>query len=162
MLVCVAWGGGLGVKSARAAQSLIVTTTVADAGGGILNSGGKLLLDSCTFVGNRSEYGGGAIASVTDLSGVTLTIRNCTLAVNWAGEVGDGGHAIHNSAGLTVIESSTIVANGIGGTRGAVYSTPGPNTRTEANEIGGARTHDPGIKSAMLYRLSYDLMPLAR
>ena len=78
-----------------------------DGDGGGIDNEGTLLLDSCTLANNRAGQGG-AIFSITDQNGRTLTVRNSTLSGNTATTRGGG---VYNFRGLAVIESSTIAGN---------------------------------------------------
>jgi len=64
-------------------------------GAGLAIFNASVLVEGCLFSGGSVDYGGGAIYSVEALSGMT-TIRNCTIAGNWAGQYG-GGICISNA-----------------------------------------------------------------
>lgn len=71
-------------------------------GGGIFNGGATLTLTDCTIIGNRAGNGGG----IFHLDH-TLTLRGCTVTDNTAGH----GGGIFNAASLQVEDGATIGPN---------------------------------------------------
>jgi hypothetical protein len=82
-----------------------------------LNSGIALTLNKLTVANGRDAvHGGGAILN----NGGTLTINNCTFSGNSSGAAGNtasdsGGGAIHNWSGTATISNSTFSGNHVDG-----------------------------------------------
>ena len=94
----------LTIQDGNAILSSSGETDNSDRGGGIYNSG-SLTVTNTTFVGNRADYAGGAIANYLDGS---LTVENSTFFDNAANTYGGG---IDNYAGFVTIGNSTFANN---------------------------------------------------
>lgn len=88
--------------------------TTTGTGGGIYVLGGTLTLNQCTLSGN-SAGNGGAIYNNS-----TLTLNQCTLSANSASSIGGGG--VCNSGTLT-LSQCTLSGNSAGTAWGAVFTT---------------------------------------
>jgi hypothetical protein len=87
-----------------------------NSGGGVVNSGANLTLDSCT-VANNTATGFGA--GIDTGGGTTTTIINSTIADNTVTNLAAGG-GIHATGDLA-IANSTITGNVASGTGGSGY-----------------------------------------
>ena len=90
-------------------------------GGGIYNNSGTLTLSDCTLMDNRADQAGGGIYNTG-----TLTMSDCTLIRNRADEVG-GGIANRSYGGILTMNNCTVSTNsagngGLGGYGGGVFS----------------------------------------
>jgi hypothetical protein len=85
-------------------------------GGGILNNGGTLTVNSCTFTSNGSSGGGGGIYNAQGM----LTVSNSAFLSN-TGPFGGGG--IANFAMATVTTSAFTSNSGGAGGGGAIYNS---------------------------------------
>jgi nitrous oxidase accessory protein NosD len=101
-------------------------------GGGIVNNGGSLTLDTATVSGNASGYqgnGGGIFnsgAGTVELIQTTVTNNTTSLYANGAG--------IYNDGGTLQLTDSTVTANttGYAGNGGGIYSNGGTLTLTNS------------------------------
>lgn len=85
-----------------------------NSGGAVLNTGSFTAV-RCTFSGNMSGFGGGAVASIGATS--VLSLENCTLAGNTA----FFGGAVHHINGASTFTHCSVSRNtGTGGTGGMV------------------------------------------
>ena len=118
----------LTISSSTLSDNTATASSGLNARGGAIYASGALTIAGSTLRDNRAQFGG-ALYSNTDLSGKTLTLRNCTLSGNMATTRGGG---LRNFQGLSVIESCTIVGNEApAGAGGGVASYGDSNTRTE-------------------------------
>lgn len=102
-------------------------------GGGIYNYG-NLIVNRCTFAGNHSSHGGGAINAIAG----SLTVSNSTFYNNNAGY---GGGAIINYAPATM-NQCTVVSNSATAYPGGLFGFAG--TLTLKNSIVAANFSPPG------------------
>ncbi|MBC7772403.1 MAG: hypothetical protein H7210_07910, partial [Pyrinomonadaceae bacterium] len=106
----VGHGGGIRMfESGLTLRNCTIThNTALTAGGGLSwNAWGSLLIEDCTFRGNRMLQGNGGGISI---STGALTMRRTTMADNVAGSHGSGG-AISSGGGVVTIESCDFVNN---------------------------------------------------
>lgn len=87
-------------------------------GGGILNDGGWLLLQSSTVISNTGSSGGG----LHNRNGGRATISAATVISNHAGVNGGGVFNVGSGSVVTITNDSQIRDNGAGNTGGGVYS----------------------------------------
>jgi len=136
-------GGGIyfNASSGTVKNCIFIRNTANPGGGGGVSAcfGSSPVLADCTFMENSATYGGGA--HCWDNSYLTLT--NCTVRENSAGEVGGGVYCCANNSSVTItdctitgnsamsggglwsgINSSAIVTNCIIRGNSAIGSTP--------------------------------------
>ncbi|MBX7222137.1 MAG: hypothetical protein K1Y36_19450, partial [Blastocatellia bacterium] len=85
-------------------------------GGAVRSTAGNLTLTGCSFSGNNSSNGGGAVDAATT-AGV-LTVSDCTFTNNTCANA--GGAIIISSPGPNFISNSTFNSNSTTGTAGAI------------------------------------------
>ncbi|MEP4810081.1 MAG: choice-of-anchor Q domain-containing protein, partial [Luteolibacter sp.] len=90
-----------------------------DKGGVIHNNQSDLTLDSCTFLGNSSNFAGGAIYNNGSTGSASLTLVSCTLSGNYAQQYGG---AIYNDHGTLDLDSCTLSENSANLEGGAIYN----------------------------------------
>lgn len=109
-----------------------------DSGGAILNEG-LFTAVRCTFSGNTSGFGGGAIATLG--ASTVLVLENCTLSGNTA----SFGGAVRHSGGSSTFTHCTISGNtGTGGTGGMVIEG-GTATFRHSIVAGNSATGTPDV-----------------
>ncbi len=106
-----------------------------DVGGAIYNNGGTLTLAQCTLSSNSAGNSGGAILNVRG----SLELTQCTLSGNSAG--GDGG-AIFNQRGSTLMQC-TLSGNSAGFNGGAIFNI-GASTLTLCTLSGNSSSFGTG------------------
>ena len=79
-------------------------------GGGMLNNGSRLTVNSCVFVANTCTHGGG----MANINNAYLTIMNCTFVENSASFGGGDGGGIHNHNSTSMIVNCTFRNNAAG------------------------------------------------
>lgn len=81
-------------------------------GGGFMNEDGSCTVANCTFLGNYSEYGGGAVAQYSN--GI-LNMDNCTIQSNFSDQFGGGIIVRNGTLNLTNCDVSNNESDGSGG-----------------------------------------------
>jgi len=130
------------------ARALIAGLTISkgqasDAGGGLANLGGKVILRNCTFSLNSSDGGGGAIFN----DGGIMQIDNCTFSQN-SGSIATAGAIFNRSvrgSGVVTVNNSTFSGNGA---QNAGTVQNGTTVDTPAYLILRNCTFGPGAASA--------------
>jgi hypothetical protein len=89
-----------------------------DAGGGIFNNGGSLMITNGTLANNHASVSGGGIYS----NGGSVTITNSAIANNEAERAGGG---IFNSGGSLMLNTSTLSSNSSEDSGGGIYNKSG-------------------------------------
>lgn len=103
--------------------------------------GGSVQVVNAAFIGNYSEYDGGAIANREG----TLTVKNSTFINNTAD---DGAGAIENSAGTLTVENTTFSGNTSRDDGGAIYTQSGNATILSSTFFGNtSKEYDGGAIS---------------
>lgn len=107
------WGAGIGNGGTIALANCTFSKNYASwKAGGVANGEARGTLESCTFVGNRAEYGG---AMYNGEGHATLT--NCDVV----GNSGVTGGAFYNSDGAVTMINCTVRRNWCSGRGGVVY-----------------------------------------
>lgn len=111
-------GGGIMVYYQTGANNAVANISdclftdneaVSNCGGGFSANGGQVLLDRCTFTGNRSTIFGGAVHWDADISvSPSLTIRDCTFTSN----VSDNGSGTDGQGGALSVQTGTVTLTG--------------------------------------------------
>jgi hypothetical protein len=109
-------------------------------GGGIYNWG-VTTVNNSTVISNTAAGHGGGIFSEQG----TLIVRNgSTIGVVGAGNHADiDGGGIHNYAGTTTVENSTVISNTADDDGGGIYNNTGTTT-LDGSTVGGNRAVDGG------------------
>jgi hypothetical protein len=113
----------------------------ANAGGGILNTGGTLTLNNCVIDGNGTGNSVGANGGGISHSGI-LIINNSTLKNNKAGALGSGG-AINMEAGTATLTNCTIHKDTSGNNGGAIFA----NNTSTLNLINCTITNNTALRN---------------
>ncbi|HWB21031.1 MAG TPA: hypothetical protein VG711_12070 [Phycisphaerales bacterium] len=80
-----------------------------EAGGALYNQKDNVNLTNCVFTGNTATYGGGAIINDEVEDEATLTLTNCTLALN----VADDGSSVTTFGGGFINAGTMVVHNSV-------------------------------------------------
>ena len=111
---------------------------IVDDGGGVLNAGGVLTLNRCTFTLNAAVGRGGAVRN----EGAAVILTDSTVSNNTA--MDDGG-GIHNAfAGDVTITGSTISGNSAGMAGDGIFNTGDDVTITNSTVSGNVAVGDGG------------------
>jgi hypothetical protein len=121
-----------------------------NSGGGIVNSGANLTVDSCTVANNNAASAG---AGIYTLGGTTTTIINSTLASN-TGVVGSGIYA----NGDLVIANSTVTGNSASGGYGGGVFAGASFTLASSIIAGNVGFGAPDIDSSGAISLGYNIV----
>lgn len=121
-------------------------------GGGVVNQGGTLTLDSCLVTRNRTDAGGDDGGGIDCDNGSVTTIKNSTISRNRSFDAGGGIHVL--DATLNVLASKVkkntmdnLIGGGIGGgiaIGGAAAIVAIQDSSIEGNES----SHGGGIRTA--------------
>ena len=105
-------------------SGLTITGGNAGDGGGIIDWGENLVLDSVAITGNTAAGegadGGGLWADDSNDDGMSLTIRDSTVSGNSAEGEG-GGIYLYSTGGPVLIQNTVISGNDAGGSGGGIY-----------------------------------------
>lgn len=103
---------------------------------------GTLTLNNCTLTGNTAGQNGGCIYS---FSSSLLTLNNCILSGNSTTDAGYGdGAGIYNSFGTVKLNNSTLSNNAAAKSGGGVYSLVGTLTLNNSNLTGNSAARSGG------------------
>lgn len=152
-------GGGGAIYSSRNANTTIINSTIsgndADGGsGGGITSLGTLMLDHCTFSGNRASTGG-----AVDVRGAQLTMSNTILAnsLSSAGSIQD--LLVSSSSNVDIINKNNLIEScgssfscplAISVTGNVNYIAADPQLNDLADNGGPTLTHMPCPTSAAI------------
>jgi hypothetical protein len=97
------YGGAILNSGTLTLMDTALVDNMAEAGGGLANTGGQVIIERSVMLGNSAGHPGGGLHTY----GGIVTIRNSTFAENSA----IGGGAIENNGGTVLIMNSAIVEN---------------------------------------------------
>ena len=136
---------GTEIRNLRVTGGNGVSTVTTGRGGGVYNSGGRLILTNVVVTGNSAANGGG----LSNAGTATLTLINCTVSNNTT--TGSGG-GLQNFLGNTVnIFGSTFSGNASSSTTVGGGAIQANGTLNIANSTFSGNTANGGAGGAIFY-----------